>query len=81
MTKSIASIASAIVPVREGSLLLAYIIALQAVIYTYDGWTSVIYFSEEVKEPEKTIPPMTGMRLHTTPIRTFMNQFLLSRIN
>ena len=48
--------ASAIVPVREGSLLLAYIIALQAVIYTYDGWTSVIYFSEEVKEPEKNIP-------------------------
>src|SRR5436190_19802275 len=48
--------ASAIVPVREGSLLLAYIIALQAVIYTYDGWTSIIYFSEEVKDPRRNIP-------------------------
>jgi basic amino acid/polyamine antiporter, APA family len=45
-----------IVPVREGSLLLAYIVALQGVIYTYDGWTAVIYFSEEVKEPQKNIP-------------------------
>ena len=45
-----------IVPVREGSLLLAYILALQGVIYTYDGWTAVIYFSEEVKEPHKNIP-------------------------
>jgi APA family basic amino acid/polyamine antiporter len=48
--------APSIVPVREGSLLLAYILALQGVIYTYDGWTAVIYFSEEVKEPRKNIP-------------------------
>jgi len=41
---------------REGSLLLAYILALQAVIYTYDGWSAVIYFSEEVKERDKNIP-------------------------
>jgi APA family basic amino acid/polyamine antiporter len=41
---------------REGSLLLAFVLALQAVIYTYDGWSAVIYFSEEVKEPEKNIP-------------------------
>jgi APA family basic amino acid/polyamine antiporter len=41
---------------REGSLLLAYILALQAVIYTYDGWSAVIYFSEEVKEPSRNIP-------------------------
>src|SRR4051812_4724346 len=39
--------AHAIVPLREGSLLLAYIVALQAVIYTYDGWNAIIYFSEE----------------------------------
>ena len=48
--------ASAIVPLHEGSLLLAYIIALQAVIYTYDGWNAIIYFSEEVREPERNIP-------------------------
>jgi APA family basic amino acid/polyamine antiporter len=41
---------------REGSLLLAYILALQAVIYTYDGWSAVVYFSEEVKQPSRNIP-------------------------
>ena len=41
---------------REGSIIIAYILALQAVIYTYDGWSAVIYFSEEVKEAEKNIP-------------------------
>jgi APA family basic amino acid/polyamine antiporter len=29
---------------------------LQAAIYTYDGWSGVIYFSEEVKEPGRNIP-------------------------
>jgi APA family basic amino acid/polyamine antiporter len=41
---------------QEGSLLVAFILALQAVIYTYDGWTAVIYFSEEVKDPARNIP-------------------------
>ena len=41
---------------HEGSLVLAFVLALQAVIYTYDGWSAVVYFSEEVKEPEKNIP-------------------------
>ena len=41
---------------REGSLLVAFVLALQSVIYTYDGWSAVIYFSEEVKEPAKNIP-------------------------
>ncbi len=48
--------AATIVPEREGSLLLAFIVALQAVIYTYDGWTSVLYFSEEVRQPGRNIP-------------------------
>lgn len=43
-------------PDREGSLLVAFIVSLQAVIYTYDGWTAVIYFSEEVKEAGRNIP-------------------------
>ena len=34
----------------------AAIIALQAVIYTYDGWSAVIYFSEEVKDHGRNIP-------------------------
>jgi basic amino acid/polyamine antiporter, APA family len=38
------------------SLFVAMIIALQAVIFTYDGWTGVIYFSEEVRQPDRDIP-------------------------
>ncbi len=47
---------STMVMEREGSMLFAFVLALQAVIYTYDGWSAVIYFSEEVKERERNIP-------------------------
>ena len=40
----------------EGSMLLAFVVALQSVIYTYDGWSAVIYFSEEVKDHGKNVP-------------------------
>ncbi len=40
----------------EHSLWVALILALQAVIYTYDGWYSVIYFGEEVRNPAHDIP-------------------------
>ena len=33
----------------------ALIIALQAVLYTYDGWYGVIYFGEEVKNPQSDV--------------------------
>lgn len=36
--------------------LAAVVISLQAAIYTYDGWSGVIYFSEEVKEASRNIP-------------------------
>jgi APA family basic amino acid/polyamine antiporter len=35
---------------------LAVVLALQAVIYTYDGWAGVVYFSEEVRDPARDIP-------------------------
>lgn len=38
------------------ALFVAIIIALQAVVYTYDGWTGVIYFSEEVRDPGRNVP-------------------------
>jgi APA family basic amino acid/polyamine antiporter len=41
---------------RAGGLLLPLLIALQAVIFTYDGWTGVIYFSEEVVDPARDVP-------------------------
>lgn len=36
--------------------LLALMKSLQAVIYTYDGWAGVLYFSEEVRDPARDIP-------------------------
>ncbi|HUP44355.1 MAG TPA: APC family permease, partial [Thermoanaerobaculia bacterium] len=41
---------------REGSLLLALVISLQAVIYTYDGWTAPVYFTEEIRNPGRVVP-------------------------
>jgi APA family basic amino acid/polyamine antiporter len=34
----------------------AIVVALQSVIGSYDGWTGVIYFGEEVKDPGRDIP-------------------------
>jgi basic amino acid/polyamine antiporter, APA family len=34
----------------------AIVVVLQSVIWTYDGWTGVIYFGEEVKDPGRDIP-------------------------
>jgi basic amino acid/polyamine antiporter, APA family len=41
---------------QGAALLAAVIVALQGVIYTYDGWTGVIYFSGEVRDPGRDIP-------------------------
>ena len=41
---------------RETSLFVAFVLALQAVIYTYDGWTAPIYFAGEVKNPGRDLP-------------------------
>jgi APA family basic amino acid/polyamine antiporter len=34
----------------------AIVLALQGVVYTYDGWNGMLYFSGEVKNPGKDIP-------------------------
>lgn len=48
---------SAAQPVPAGfALLAATVLALQSVIYTYDGWNGVVYFSEEVTNPGRDIP-------------------------
>lgn len=36
-------------------LWVAVLLALQAVIYTYDGWYGIIYFGEEVRDPARDI--------------------------
>jgi basic amino acid/polyamine antiporter, APA family len=66
--------ASAFDTEREGSLLLAFVLSLQAVIYTYDGWSAVVYFSEEVKKPGRDIPrSMIGGALSVTAIYLLIN--------
>ncbi|MDB4948927.1 MAG: amino acid permease-associated region [Gemmatimonadetes bacterium] len=48
---------AAALPVPHGfPLLIAVIVALQAVIYTYDGWTGVVYFGDEVTDPGRDVP-------------------------
>ena len=44
-------------PVPHGlALLPALVLALQGVIYTYDGWYNTIYFGEEVRDSGRNIP-------------------------
>jgi len=51
------AVASAGPPLASGwPLVVALVVGLQAVIYTVDGWTGIIYFSEEVKNPGRDIP-------------------------
>ena len=60
------------------TLFVAVILSLQAVIYTYDGWTGVIYFSEEVKDPNSDIPrSMLGGVLSVIAIYLLVNLAIL----
>jgi APA family basic amino acid/polyamine antiporter len=43
-------------PTGFGALALGLVVALQAVITTYDGWHSPIYFAEEFETPEQDLP-------------------------
>ena len=65
-------------PAATGITLAAVVISLQAAIYTYDGWSGVIYFSEEVKEPGRNIPrALFGGVLTITAIYLLVNVALL----
>lgn len=62
----------------ELSLLAAFVLSLQAVIYTYDGWTGVIYFSEEVETPSRNVPrALFGGVLSIIAIYVLINLALL----
>jgi APA family basic amino acid/polyamine antiporter len=72
------SVAAAPVAYPEHGLLVAVLISLQAVIYTYDGWTGMIYFSEEVKDPGREIPKaLFGSVLSIVAIYVLLNAALL----
>jgi basic amino acid/polyamine antiporter, APA family len=56
----------------------AVVISLQSVIYTYDGWSGVIYFSEEVRHPARDIPrALFGGVLSIAAIYLLVNLALL----
>jgi APA family basic amino acid/polyamine antiporter len=50
--------AAAAMPILQSGwpLIIAIVLALQAVLYTVDGWDGIIYFGEEVREPGRDIP-------------------------
>jgi APA family basic amino acid/polyamine antiporter len=46
---------TAAAPAQGFAFFTAIIIALQGVLYTYDGWYGVIYFGEEVRDPKRDV--------------------------
>jgi APA family basic amino acid/polyamine antiporter len=59
-------------------LIFGIVLALQAVIYTYDGWSGCIYFSEEVRDPGRNIPrAMFGGVLSILGIYLLLNAALV----
>src|SRR6185503_12850264 len=61
-------------PPQGLAILGALIIALQGVLYTYDGWYGVIYFGEEVKNPKRDVlRSMIGGTLLVTAIYVVVN--------
>ena len=59
-------------------LITALVLSLQSVIYTYDGWNGVVYFSEEVTNPGRDVPrAMFGGVLTIIAIYLLVNVALL----
>ncbi len=63
----------------SGWLLLGgIVVALQAVIYTVDGWDGVIYFGEEVRDPGRDVPhAIFGSVLSIATIYLLLNAAVL----
>lgn len=60
------------------ALVAAVVLSLQSIIYTYDGWNAVVYFSEEVTDPGRDIPrSMFGGVLAIIAIYLLVNLALL----
>ncbi len=60
------------------ALIVALVLSLQSVIYTYDGWNGVVYFSEEITNPGRDIPrSMFGGVIAVIAIYLLVNLALL----
>jgi APA family basic amino acid/polyamine antiporter len=67
------------VPPAGMALLAAFVLSLQAVIYTYDGWSATSYFCEEVENPGRDIPrSMIGGVLSVIAIYLLVNLAVLA---
>ncbi len=63
--------------VHPHRILLGFILALQGVVITYDGWYAPIYFVEEDKDPAKNLPrSMIGTALACIAIFLLVNAAL-----
>jgi APA family basic amino acid/polyamine antiporter len=59
-------------------LLAALVLALQGIIYTYDGWYSTVYFGEEVRDTARSVPrAMVGSVLLVIVVYLLFNAALL----
>ena len=59
-------------------LLTASVLALQGIIYTYDGWYSTVYFGEEVRDTARSVPrAMVGSVLLVIVVYLLFNAALL----
>jgi APA family basic amino acid/polyamine antiporter len=59
-------------------LLTAVVLALQGIIYTYDGWYSTVYFGEEVRDTARNVPrAMVGSVLLVIVVYLLFNTALL----
>jgi APA family basic amino acid/polyamine antiporter len=56
------------------TLLVGLLLSMQAVIYSYDGWDSIVYFLEEVRDPAREVPKaMIGSVLSILGIYLLLN--------
>jgi APA family basic amino acid/polyamine antiporter len=78
-TAAIPTAPAALTPPAGGTgLAVALVFSLQAIVTTYDGWHSPIYFSEEFSEPQEDLPrSLIGGVLAVITIYTLFNLALL----
>ncbi len=75
---STTAISTVKIPSTISAVFFAFIIALQSIIFTYDGWYSAVYFTEEDKNPGKNLPlSALGGVLITITIYLLVNAGLL----
>jgi APA family basic amino acid/polyamine antiporter len=77
-TAAIPTDPAGLAPVGWTGLAVALVFSLQAIVTTYDGWHSPIYFSEEFSEPQEDLPrSLIGGVLAVIGLYTLFNLALL----